>query len=260
VPGISFVKNSLTIVTGINYITGQEVSNTERAILSAMLVMPSLLSGTAKGLMHSGVIFQKIAKSESAAAGLAGELATVVGKADQALSREVVQAEIGSGKAVDDMVSEAGANAKRLGATEAEGEKSAQHVAARVADEKAAVERNRTDVAQWKNADGTNKYPPTGGFSGELTQITLNPGTRIDRYGLEQGRYLSPEGTPFAQRSLPETTNLTQYRVYEVVKPLEVQSGEIAPWFGYLGGGTQYFTGGKRIVDLIPEFLREVIP
>ena len=120
VPGISFVKNSLTIVTGINYITGQEVSNTERAILSAMLVMPSLLSGTAKGLMHSGVIFQKIAKSESAAAGLAGELATVVGKADRSLAAEVAQLEVGSGQIVDGVIQEAVSSGRKGGAQAAE--------------------------------------------------------------------------------------------------------------------------------------------
>jgi len=120
VPGISFVKNSLTIVSGINSITGQEVSNTERAILSAMLVMPSLLSGAAKGLMHSGVIFQKIAKSESAAASLAGELATVVGKADRSLAAEVAQLEVGSGQIVDGVIQEAVSAGRKGGGQAAE--------------------------------------------------------------------------------------------------------------------------------------------
>ena len=41
-------------------------------------------------------------------------------------------------------------------------------------------------------------------------------------------------------RALPYDADLTQYRVYEVVSPVEVDAGRIAPAFGKIGQGTQY--------------------
>ncbi len=40
------------------------------------------------------------------------------------------------------------------------------------------------------------------GFAGEIQQVKLKPGTRIDRYGGEGGSYISPKGTPFEERAL----------------------------------------------------------
>jgi hypothetical protein len=52
--------------------------------------------------------------------------------------------------------------------------------------------------------------------------------------------FVSPEGVPMPMRALPHDADLNQYRVYEVAKPVEVESGTIAPWFGKPGGGIQY--------------------
>ena len=68
----------------------------------------------------------------------------------------------------------------------------------------------------------------------------MKPGTRIDRFGSEAGKFVSPEGTPFKMRSLPARNINSPYNVYEVVKPIEVHGGKIAPWFDQTGGGTQY--------------------
>jgi len=260
VPGISFVKNSLTIVTGINSITGQEVSNTERAILSAMLVMPSLLSGAAKGLMHSGVIFQKIAKSENAAAGLAGELATVVGKADQALFREGVQADIGSGKVVDDLIADAGANAKRLGATEAEASRSAEKTAERVAGENIALGPDKTHPDAWRNPEDSTRWPANNGAVGEPKPIALETGTRFDRYGTNNGSYGAPESTPFGDRALAPGSEKEPYKVFEVIKQLPAEAAENAPWFGQPGGGIQFRFADKIQKLLDDRIIREVFP
>ena len=52
-------------------------------------------------------------------------------------------------------------------------------------------------------------YPPKGGFSvdtaGEPIQgdYTLQPGTLIDRFGSEWGKYVSPAAAPYMQRALP---------------------------------------------------------
>ena len=81
-------------------------------------------------------------------------------------------------------------------------------------------------------------WPENDGFLNEPVRETLEPGTRIDRYGTGGGYYTSPEGTSFEERSI--VPGAGPYKSYEVVKPVEVWSGETAPWFDQDGGGTQY--------------------
>ena len=93
---------------------------------------------------------------------------------------------------------------------------------------------------QWIDKQGNVKWPPNRGYTKPPERIILQPGTKVDRYGLESGTFVSPEGTPYSQRSLLPGTEQKPYNIYEVVKPVEVNSGEIAPWFGEPGGGIQY--------------------
>lgn len=106
--------------------------------------------------------------------------------------------------------------------------------------------------SKYKKADGDWDWPPNEGFGGPQTKETLPVGTRIDRFGHPGGKYLSPEGTPFPSRALAPKSVGDKYNVYKVVKPLEVQSGKIAPAFDQPGGGTQYKTT-KSVQDLIDE-------
>ena len=87
-------------------------------------------------------------------------------------------------------------------------------------------------------------------------------GTRLDRYGSENGNYLSPAGTPYEQRSLKPDTNRDEHTVYEVIKALPVVSGQTAAWFGQPGGGVQYFTKGIGTVAYLKfqEYLKEIKP
>ena len=48
----------------------------------------------------------------------------------------------------------------------------------------------------------------------------------------------------------PETISLQSYSVFEIVKPIEVQAGKIAPWFNQPGGGIQYM-----LPDTVDELL-----
>ena len=82
-------------------------------------------------------------------------------------------------------------------------------------------------------------YPPNNGVLGSSGSATLVPGTTIDRFGSDFGRFVSPEGTPFIQRSLPSSSASAPYSVFQVAKPFEVQAGQVAPWFGMPGGGVQ---------------------
>ncbi len=83
-------------------------------------------------------------------------------------------------------------------------------------------------------------WPPNRGFARDPVAKPLPVGARVDRYGYEGGTFLSPEGTPVEARSLAPGTTSKPYNVYEVEQPITVQSGEVAPWFGQPGGGTQY--------------------
>lgn len=74
----------------------------------------------------------------------------------------------------------------------------------------------------------------------------------------DNGTFVSPKGTAYTERALPIGTDKKPYTVFEVVKPIEVQAGKIASWFGEKGGGTQY-EFNQRISDLIEQgILRKV--
>ncbi|MEV4491018.1 TNT domain-containing protein [Micromonospora coxensis] len=103
-------------------------------------------------------------------------------------------------------------------------------------------------------------FPPENGFvlgpDGEPVKQrqTLLPGYRLDRFGFPGGAFLAPLGTPFGSRSLaPQSLNtpptppattppapLANYHTYCVLKPFDVDSGPIAPWFAQPGMGTQF--------------------
>lgn len=89
----------------------------------------------------------------------------------------------------------------------------------------------------------TKFYPENAGFAGATERTFLMPGQTIDRYGGSgYSRFFSPQGTPDWARSLPPGTAGQPLRTFEVVKPFEVQSGTVAPWFNQPGGGLQYRT------------------
>lgn len=112
----------------------------------------------------------------------------------------------------------------------------------------------KTGELIWPNTQTTG-YPD--GFSAMPVKEELPVGTIIDRYSakvgeLDSGNFLSPAGTSFEARALPWNPATQQYSVYEVVKPLPVDSGTAIPWFGSAGGATQYKTG-LEVRDLIKE-------
>ena len=94
-------------------------------------------------------------------------------------------------------------------------------------------------------------YPPNRGFSGPPKPTTLKPGTIIDRYGGPNGSFASPQGTPPGARALPYGVEARPLNAYEVVKPLPVDAGPAAPWFGQWGGGMQYDLGAsvQQLID-----------
>lgn len=78
----------------------------------------------------------------------------------------------------------------------------------------------------------------------------LSLGTKVARYGgwsdangfHDSGTFVSPAGSSFEGRALPDATLSKPYSTYEVIKPFTVESGSAIPWFGQPGYGTQYET------------------
>lgn len=97
------------------------------------------------------------------------------------------------------------------------------------------------------DAKGDLHWPPNRGFAAPPTPATLKPGTVIDRYSarsgsLDRGNFFSPRDTPFDERALPYDASKMKHARYEVLKPIDVQSGKAASAFGQKGGGVQYET------------------
>ncbi len=87
--------------------------------------------------------------------------------------------------------------------------------------------------------DGSYNWPEKLGFVDGPQPGTLAEGTILDRYGSNNGAFLSPEGIPFEQRALGPSVGNREYHRYEVLKLLPIIEGEIAPAFGKPGGGRQ---------------------
>ena len=88
--------------------------------------------------------------------------------------------------------------------------------------------------------------------------VVLQPGEIFDRFGPGFGQFGSPPGTEFAARGLPPYSLEAGYHRYEVVRPIPVWQGPIAPALGQPGGGMQYYLP-HAIVDLVNAgYLREV--
>jgi len=94
------------------------------------------------------------------------------------------------------------------------------------------------------NYPGMNGDKNIDGFvNGQHAPTMLEPGTVINRYGSNgSGKYFSPEGTSYEQRALPPFMEEQPYTKYKVVRPLEVDTGKIAPWFEQPGQGTQFLS------------------
>ncbi|WP_370452750.1 TNT domain-containing protein [Kribbella sp. VKM Ac-2568] len=68
----------------------------------------------------------------------------------------------------------------------------------------------------------------------------MKPGTQVDRFGWDTGRFVAPNGTSIGARSLAPGTTDKPYKVFEVTNRLVVHAGLAQPWFGQPGMGTQY--------------------
>ncbi len=83
----------------------------------------------------------------------------------------------------------------------------------------------------------------------------------IDRYGGSgYSKFFAPTGTPEPMRALPPGVSQQPLRLFEVLKPFEVQESRIAPAFGEVGGGQQYLPPVRLDVLLNRGIVGEVGP
>ncbi|RAH60013.1 hypothetical protein BO85DRAFT_511136 [Aspergillus piperis CBS 112811] len=100
------------------------------------------------------------------------------------------------------------------------------------------------DVEPWQDLE----YPPNDGFKTGSLPGGPRVGSCVDRFGSPYGGFLAPLGTKYSARAIPPKNLIKypnspqfNYYVYKVKQPLIAQKGDIAPWFGQPGGGTQYY-------------------
>ena len=103
---------------------------------------------------------------------------------------------------------------------------------------------------------GRNGYPVNNGAIGWSINMTLQPGTRIDRFGELGGRYMSPSGVAIEQRSLSPNAASGSLTRFEVIRPIpNVEGSIIAPAHGQVGGGIQYLLP-RPVHTYVPNYLR----
>ena len=112
------------------------------------------------------------------------------------------------------------------------------------------VLRDDLDRQHWLTSTGEILWPPNGGFAATPVDEVLPPGTLIDRFGEDGGRYFSPAGEAYGSRALPYICLQQSYTVFRVAAPLPVLAGRAAAWFDQPGGGTQFETdaSAKRLI------------
>lgn len=98
------------------------------------------------------------------------------------------------------------------------------------------------DPALWLNTDGSIYWPAQEGFYGRPAQVDLAPGTLLDRFGDQCGRFVSPKGEAYSARALPYACMAQSYTVYRVQTTLHVTAGKAEGWFDEPGGAEQYET------------------
>jgi hypothetical protein len=97
-----------------------------------------------------------------------------------------------------------------------------------------------TAIVPYSGQPTPTSWPGNDGALGDWTQRDLQVGMLVDRYGDPRGTYLSPYGTPFANRALPPENINSEYNVYQVISPFSVNQSIVAPAFGAPGLGTQF--------------------
>ncbi len=99
-------------------------------------------------------------------------------------------------------------------------------------------------AAKWRKGDDVC-WPPHDGFAAPPQRVVLAPGTVLDRYGKDSGSTFSLAGAAYPSRALPYVCKDLIYSRFVVVRQMEVDIGQAAPWFDEPGGASQLQGAGK---------------
>ena len=93
--------------------------------------------------------------------------------------------------------------------------------------------------------------------SGDSYLHELEPGDHIDAFGPEAGRHLHPDGTPYAERGLPDHVRTGAdgdelYHRYRVVHPFQVTAAIAPDEGGNPGGGVRFTLDTAGFPDVPP--------
>lgn len=158
-----------------------------------------------------------------------------------------------------------GAAVNRLGKAAKDGDKASPLTPAQLEGA-----RRHGVAPEWIKPDGDIRWPANDGFARPPRTVTLQPGTKMDRYGgwndekgdfRDPGDFLAKPGTAFDQRALPSVKRGGLFSEYEVIKPIpDVQFRKAAPWFGEPGGGRRYKLPLKVEEAIKEKIIRKIEP
>jgi hypothetical protein len=80
----------------------------------------------------------------------------------------------------------------------------------------------------------------------------------LQRTGSWCGSYVATAGTPPQMLSLPYDKIGQATALLQVQQPLQASGGQVAPWFGQIGGGTQYMLN-TPVYQLITDGVLKII-
>jgi hypothetical protein len=113
------------------------------------------------------------------------------------------------------------------------------------------IDRHSTGVDENGNPlwNYKGEAPNNGALNGREDRVPAQVGQRVDRYGHPGGYFLSPEGTPYPQRGLPNDNLAKPYHRYEVVRPFDWNKALVKPAFEEPGLGVQFRLDDNFPVD-----------
>lgn len=94
----------------------------------------------------------------------------------------------------------------------------------------------------YNQATGEINWPVNDGFKDGtvIDDMQLPEGTIFKRYGPDSGEFLGTATDSFGARSLAPHSEKAEVHYYQMTEDGTMTGGEIAPWFGSEGGGTQF--------------------
>ncbi|MBF0208807.1 MAG: pre-toxin TG domain-containing protein [Oligoflexia bacterium] len=109
-PGVSLTKDAISVMTGINPITQEKLSDIERSMLVANMFVPAVLSGTTKSVSKAAKILSKIVKEGLPARAInAGKMIDIIKSADR-----YIHSSLGSPESIRPMLKEVGAISDKM--------------------------------------------------------------------------------------------------------------------------------------------------